>query len=44
MEGGGTTVVIVSTDELDEYEGEPGDAARASRDHLDRLTAEIHAA
>jgi len=32
------------TVELDEYEGAPGDAARASREHLDRLSAEMHAA
>jgi inosose dehydratase len=32
------------TVELDEYEGAPADAARASREHLDRLSAEIHAA
>jgi inosose dehydratase len=32
------------TVELDAYDGAPGDAARASREHLERLSAETHAA
>jgi inosose dehydratase len=32
------------TVELDAFDGAPGDAARASREHLERLSAETHAA
>ncbi len=32
------------TVELDAFDGAPGEAARASREHLERLSAEIHAA